>query len=123
MVLSCSCPSLGLGLGLHAERGARAQVRGHVIRVRAPWVKANYFVNEDNYILPNLDTVVLGGTAQVGDTDLAPREADRRHIWEGVLRMVPSLKGAPVRPLVVNPKSLKPEGGGIWQGVYTNQTS
>ena len=78
----------------------RPQVRGHVIRVRAPWVKANYFVNEDNYILPNLDTVVLGGTAQYGDTDLAPREADRRHIWEGVLRMMPSLKGAPVRALL-----------------------
>lgn len=71
-----------------------------MIRVRAPWVKANYFVNEDNYILPNLDTVVLGGTAQVGDTDLAPREADRRHIWQGVLRMVLSLKGAPVRALI-----------------------
>ena len=40
---------------------------------------------------------VLGGTAQVGDTDLRPREEDRRHIWEGCLRMVPSLKGAPVR--------------------------
>ncbi len=34
-------------------------MRGHVIRVRAPWVKANYFINEDNYILPNLSTVVL----------------------------------------------------------------
>ena len=34
-------------------------MRGHVIRVRAPWVKANYFINEDNYILPNLNTVVL----------------------------------------------------------------
>ena len=104
MLLSCFCPSLGEGLGPRAERGARAQVRGHVIRVRAPWVKATYFVNEDNYILPNLDTVVLGGTAQAGYTDLAPREADRRHIWEGVLRMVPSLKGAPVRALLLNPK-------------------
>ena len=34
-----------------------AQIRGHVIRVRAPWVKANYFVNEDNYVLPNIDSV------------------------------------------------------------------
>lgn len=82
-------------------------MRGHVIRVRAPWVKANCFVNEDNYILPNLDTVVLGGTAQVGDTDLAPREADRRHIWEGALRMAPSLAGAPVRALPLYPRALK----------------
>lgn len=40
---------------------------------------------------------VLGGTAQYGDTELAPREEDRQHIWEGVLRMMPSLKNAPVR--------------------------
>lgn len=36
--------------------------RGQVIRVRAPWIKHNYFFNEEFYIIPNLDTVVLGGT-------------------------------------------------------------
>ncbi len=41
-----------------ARGRSRAQIRGHVIRVRAPWVKANYFVNEDNYVLPNVDSVV-----------------------------------------------------------------
>ncbi|CAL8467744.1 g7282 [Coccomyxa elongata] len=69
-------------------------VRGHVIRVRAPWIKSNYFVDESNYIIPQSDTVVLGGTAQRGDTDLQPREEDRQHIWQGCLRMMPSLAQA-----------------------------
>lgn len=40
---------------------------------------------------------VLGGTAQRGDTDLTPREEDRQHIWQGCLRMMPSLAQAKVQ--------------------------
>lgn len=36
------------------------------MRVKAPWVKHCYFMNEQHYIIPNLDTVVLGGTQQKG---------------------------------------------------------
>ena len=39
---------------------------------------------------------VLGGTAQRGDTDLTPREEDRAHIWQGCLKMAPSLAAAKV---------------------------
>ena len=41
---------------------------------------------------------VLGGTAQRGDTDLTPREEDRAHIWQGCLKMAPSLAAAKVSP-------------------------
>lgn len=34
-----------------------------VVRVKAPWVKCYYNVNGDTYIIPNIDTVVLGGTS------------------------------------------------------------
>ena len=48
-------------------------VRGQVMRVKAPWVKQfiiyeNNTTNTSTYILPNQDTVVLGGTANVNDT-------------------------------------------------------
>ena len=33
-------------------------IRGHVIRVRAPWIKGIYFCDEQTYIIPNEDTVV-----------------------------------------------------------------
>lgn len=66
-------------------------IRGHVIRVRAPWIKCAYFCNEEFYVLPNHHNVVLGGTGQVGDWDLSPRLEDRDRIWQGCLKMVPSL--------------------------------
>lgn len=49
--------------------------RGQVIRVRAPWVK-NYMNNNGHfYIIPNFETVVLGGTTQKGnyDTTISPQ--------------------------------------------------
>ena len=87
--------------------------------------RSNYFVNEDNYIIPNANTVVrspvnicacslvagaeralkiaalqvLGGTAQRGDTDRTPREEDRQHIWQGCLKLMPSLAQALVHRL------------------------
>ena len=42
---------------------------------------------------------MLGGTAQRGDTDLMPREEDRAHIWQGCLKMAPSLAAAKVLSL------------------------
>eukprot|EP00887_Chlorella_sp_A99_P007145 scaffold2.g7145.t1 len=54
-------------------------VRGQVMRVRAPWIR--HYINGDEctaaggnptgdaYIIPNSDTVVLGGTLQQGDWD------------------------------------------------------
>lgn len=43
--------------------------RGQVIRVNAPWVKHFYFTGLNSYILPNVDTVVLGGTTQKNSWD------------------------------------------------------
>ena len=39
---------------------------------------------------------VLGGTAQRGDTDRTPRQEDRDHIWQGCLKLMPSLAQAKV---------------------------
>lgn len=43
------------------------------------------------------DTVVLGGTGQVGSYSLEVSEADRRNILEGCKRLLPSLEHAEVR--------------------------
>ncbi|CAK0763482.1 hypothetical protein CVIRNUC_003062 [Coccomyxa viridis] len=90
LVANCS----GLGAARLFQDPEMYPVRGHVIRVRAPWIKCNMFLDEENYIIPQTNTVVLGGTAQRGDTDVAPREEDRRHIWSGCLSMMPSLAAA-----------------------------
>ena len=38
------------------------ECRGQVVRVKAPWIKHYYNADGKFYIIPNLDTVVLGGT-------------------------------------------------------------
>ena len=40
------------------------------MRVRAPWIKSYYNIDCEHYIIPNIDTVVLGGTGQ--DTCVGP---------------------------------------------------
>ncbi|XP_076367903.1 D-aspartate oxidase-like isoform X4 [Tachypleus tridentatus] len=71
-------------------------VRGQVFRVKAPWVKHIYIGGSEFYILPNADTVVLGGSSQVGDwnKDIYPEDSQR--IWKGCCELLPSLQHAEI---------------------------
>ncbi|KAL4447951.1 hypothetical protein ABPG75_005170 [Micractinium tetrahymenae] len=74
-------------------------VRGHVLRVRAPWIRHytnSQCLDSDCYIIPNTDTVVIGGTVQKGDSDTAPRDAERAAILDRARRVLPSLAAAEV---------------------------
>lgn len=91
------------GLGAKALFGDDScyPVRGHVLRVRAPWVR--HYTNSENapgeestYIIPNSETVVLGGTLGPNDWDTTPREADRRRIYERACAVLPSLRSAEI---------------------------
>ena len=53
------------------------QCRGQVLRVEAPWVKHLYFGGSQYYVLPNVDTVVLGGTTQKNNWDTNASEEVR----------------------------------------------
>jgi D-amino-acid oxidase len=73
-------------------------VRGQVayVRTRRP---LRFMVDELGpnalaYILPRPDVVVLGGTAEEGDTDLTPREETTREILAKTRRMQPELAEA-----------------------------
>ncbi|XP_055999304.1 D-aspartate oxidase-like isoform X2 [Ostrea edulis] len=70
--------------------------RGQVIRVKAPWIKHFYIDidrnNDVTYILPGIETVVLGGTAQDGDWNTEDDQADIDGIMERCLKVMPSLK-------------------------------
>ncbi|KDD72634.1 hypothetical protein H632_c3098p0, partial [Helicosporidium sp. ATCC 50920] len=48
------------------------------------------------YIIPNSDTVVLGGTTQKGDWDTRPRAEDRASILARTCAAVPSLRRATI---------------------------
>ncbi|XP_061197407.1 D-aspartate oxidase-like [Saccostrea echinata] len=72
-------------------------IRGHTIRVKAPWIKSFYIAdNGDTYIYPGQDNVVLGGTRQRGEERL---EKDQRYYDDIIKRccnLVPSLKHAEI---------------------------
>jgi glycine/D-amino acid oxidase-like deaminating enzyme len=72
-------------------------IKGQLIRVAAPWVKHWVLADDDDlYIIVSADSVALGGTHQ---TDVMRRHIDqdeRRRIWEGCCRLMPSLQRAKV---------------------------
>lgn len=71
-------------------------VRGQVIRVCAPWIKNYYNIDGSHYIIPNIDSVVLGGTTQERHELLSTDAADRQAILNATCTHLPSLRGAEV---------------------------
>ncbi|ALC38494.1 CG11236 [Drosophila busckii] len=69
-------------------------VRGQVTRVKANWVYAALLDESDdgNYIIPNTESVVLGGTHQERDynTQICPQ--DKRFIITGCRSLLPGLE-------------------------------
>ena len=62
------------GLGAHqlvADESVQP-LRGQVMRVEAGWLRRMVLDDRDdgNYVIPNMDTVVVGGTHQCGDWDM-----------------------------------------------------
>lgn len=53
-----------------------AQVR----RVRAPWIKHAFFLDDGTYLIPNVDTLVVGGLAQVR----APGAGGALTLWQAL---------------------------------------
>ncbi|KAG5683755.1 hypothetical protein PVAND_013020 [Polypedilum vanderplanki] len=71
-------------------------IRGQITRVSAPWM---YFVmiddsDDGNYIIPNAESVVLGGTHQYNDFNTKFSTSDNDFIMNGCQRMVKSLENA-----------------------------
>ena len=78
-----------------AAAGDATPVRGQVAYVRSNR-PLRFMIDEEGpnalaYILPRPDVVVLGGTAEEGDTDLTPREHTTAEILAKTRRMQPEL--------------------------------
>jgi glycine/D-amino acid oxidase-like deaminating enzyme len=98
-VINCA----GLGARELVKDESIYPIRGHVLRVKAPWVRFHVEAEQRGspdmpaYIIPNSDTVVLGGTkGHKGDEDLIPRKEDRDAILARCTAAIPSLAGAEV---------------------------
>ena len=98
LVVDCS----GLGAReLAADRDLHA-VRGQVVVLDNPGL-TRWLVDEQEvggeltYVLPRADDVVVGGSATVGDEDLTPDPQLAARMLDRAARLVPELRGAPVR--------------------------
>lgn len=71
-------------------------IRGQIARVKAPWIYEVVLHEDDdgNYIIPNIDCVILGGTHQIDDFNLNVSPADSSFIFNGCEKVFPSLKNA-----------------------------
>jgi len=98
-VINCA----GLGARELVKDESMYPIRGHVLRVKAPWVRFHVEAEQRGrpdmpaYIIPNRDTVIIGGTkGHRSDEDLIPRKEDRDGILARCTAAVPSLAGAEV---------------------------
>nr|CAD7262209.1 unnamed protein product [Timema shepardi] len=69
-------------------------VRGQVLRVSAPWQNEVIIdlSGDGHHIIPNQESVVIGGTHQEGSWDLNVDPKDTQYILEGCKRIKPALK-------------------------------
>ncbi|CAF5192585.1 unnamed protein product [Rotaria magnacalcarata] len=67
-----------------------------MIRVRAPWIKHFYYTDDNCYMIPNHETIVLGGTRQLDDDNTRVDLNDKDGIWQRCLRLCPSLAQAEI---------------------------
>jgi len=94
VIINCS----GLG-AYHLENGQLVHpICGHVIRVKAPWIKTVLLDESDHgcYIIPSQDTIVLGGTHNKDQRDISPRSNDTKFIPDDCIAMCPSLQNAEI---------------------------
>jgi D-amino-acid oxidase len=108
-VVNCT----GLGARELAGDDALVAVRGQVVRVQARGVREWRLDQRDPgqpvYVVPREDEVILGGTAEEGVEDPRPDPQITRAILERCERLVPELRGAPVRGVAVGLRPVRPE--------------
>ena len=70
-------------------------IRGQVVRVKGNCIKHMILSpDEGNYVIPNGDEIILGGTKQKDDECPEVREEDKEHILSGCYSLIPSLAHA-----------------------------
>ncbi|XP_017041293.1 D-aspartate oxidase [Drosophila ficusphila] len=90
VIVNCS----GLGSRTLLKDDQMYSVRGQVSRVKANWIFSAVLDESDdgNYIIPNTESVVLGGTHQEQDYNTRVCQQDKRLIVDGCRRFIPGLE-------------------------------
>ncbi|XP_064611182.1 D-aspartate oxidase-like isoform X2 [Liolophura sinensis] len=72
-------------------------VRGQIIKINAPWIKSFIYTDDDAYIIPRGEDVVLGGVRHTNDFSTEIREQDKQGILDRCARLIPSVKAEIVK--------------------------
>ncbi|KAF7267796.1 hypothetical protein GWI33_019033 [Rhynchophorus ferrugineus] len=95
LIVNCT----GLGAKEMLQDSLLTPIRGQIRRVKAPWQYTCYLIDyekEDScYIIPNFESVVLGGTKQKS-FDVTLNESDKNRFEGHLEKLVPSLKNTEV---------------------------
>ena len=87
-------------------------MRGQILRVAAPEVREWLLDQSDPqrlvYVVPRVNDVVLGGTAQEGDEDRRPDPATTEAIRARCAALIPALRDAPVVDVAVGLRPARP---------------
>jgi glycine/D-amino acid oxidase-like deaminating enzyme len=67
-------------------------IRGQMIRIEAPWIKHFYYTDDNCYIIPNIDTICLGGTRQYNNANTQVDDKTSKEIFERCKRICPSIE-------------------------------
>ena len=94
VIINCT----GLGAAQLLGDELMYPIRGQVLRIKAPWVK-NVWMFGNNYLIPNVDSIVVGGTQQKGNWSTTSSIDDTEQIMRNVCALFPSLHDAPVESI------------------------
>ncbi|XP_063422409.1 D-aspartate oxidase-like [Mytilus trossulus] len=97
-------------------------LRGHLIRVKADWIKYWMYTEDGAYIIPNGDVISIGGTREKGNYNTDIDKTDSKDVMDRCLNLWPPLKGCKVveewvglrparSPLRLEPEILKTKKG------------
>ncbi|KAH9503464.1 hypothetical protein Btru_068003 [Bulinus truncatus] len=71
-------------------------VRGHLVMVKAPWMKHFFLSEDDIYLIPHDDKLIIGGTREKNNFNLVPEMVTRERILSRAEALFPELKTAKV---------------------------
>jgi D-amino-acid oxidase len=108
LVVNCT----GLGARELCSDRSVSPIRGQIVHVLNPGIESVLLDEQETdgiaYVVPRGDDVVLGGTAQEGDEELAARAQESREIIERCARLHPALHGVTVTAEVVGLRPGRP---------------
>ncbi|XP_050713815.1 D-amino-acid oxidase-like isoform X2 [Eriocheir sinensis] len=92
--VACNCS--GSGAKELCQDVTVAPIRGQLFKVKAPWIKNFYYIEDETYIIPGFEAVTLGSTMTFDNHDPEVNKYDSQRIWDKCVAALPSLKDAEV---------------------------